>query len=198
MFSKVLIKLVDQAIVPALLLLTARVVSVVLLANYFNVTLSIGSSGFVFENQETYILINSYSILLMVAALSVGLLYILLKSYIFHDTHISPHHTARLFTLRLSSFIQTSFDLYSQGAVWMSYLFLMVLVAGLMAFFGLIYSWVFVISLILFVITTVLFVFDIENEVSLHPGKISEDSITSNMSNKLKDEYVLKFGGDDV
>jgi hypothetical protein len=184
MFSKILIKLVDEAVLPAILLIVARVVSVILVSRYFKVDFTIGGSGFVFPNANDYVLVNSYSTLSMIVVLAVGLLYILLKSLVFHDTHITPATSAKLFTLRLSSFIQASFDVYSQGAIWLSYMFLIMIVSGIMVLSGLLYSWVFVVALILSGVSTYLFVVDIEHELFSKGKKNGVES----------EEFVLKLG----
>ena len=185
MFSKILIRLIDQSIVPAIILLTVRVLSVVYTAKYFNIPFTLGPQGFVYANANDYILVNSYSTLFMIITLAVGIFYILLKSLIFHETHISPNMTANLFSMRLSSFIQTSYDLYSQGSIWLSYLYLMTMSTGILALFGLIFSWVFYISIVLSILATVLLIFDIENELDLKSGKNVD----------VQEEFVLKFGG---
>lgn len=186
MFSKILIKLVDQAIIPAILLLVTRVVSVVLVSRYFMINYSINSAGFVFPNQEDYIRVNSYSLFIMLFTLTLGIGFVVLKSYVFHDTHITPKLTAKLFSLRLSSFIQTSFDIYSQGIVWLSYVYLMFFVIGAMSLFGLVYSWVFILSFTLTLLSTIAFVLDIENEMHI------EDEVYDEFLENS--EYVLKFG----
>ena len=143
MFSRILIKLIDQAIVPAIFLLTVKIVATVGISRYLGIVFTVGPTGFVFDSTADYVRISSYSTFAMVAALAIGLFYILLKSMAFHETHISPKMTAKLFSLRLSTFIQGSFDLYSQGAIWMSYSYLLMFVTGIMSIFGMIYSWVF-------------------------------------------------------
>jgi len=188
MFSRILIKLVDQAVVPAMLLLAVRILSVIFVSRYFGVDFTIGQSGFVFKVPGDYVLVNSYSTLAMICVLSAGLLYILMKSLYLHETHITPSFTAKLFSMRLSFFIQSSFDLYSQGVVWMSYLYLLVFVGALMTIFGLIYSWVFLISVVLAIVSTYFFVVDIENEMFFEKSKKGNDT------NK---EYVLTFGSTD-
>ncbi|MFZ5424452.1 MAG: hypothetical protein ACOZAO_01510 [Patescibacteria group bacterium] len=188
MFSKILIKLVDEAIVPALLLIVTRVVSIVFFASYLHIDYELGPAGFTYTNVEDYIAINSYSILSMVLVLSLGVLYILLKSYLFHDTHITPVLTAKLFSLRLSSFIQTSFDLYSQGTVWLSYSYLLLMVSAIMTFFGFIYTWVFLTALVFCVISTYFFVLDVEDEVFQEP---------SDKSKMPMEEVILNLEGID-
>lgn len=184
MFSKILTKLIDQAIVPAILLLAVRLVAVTLVAKYYQIPLDLTSTGFNLP-QESYVMVNSYSILIMILVLTVALLYILFKSFVFHDSHITPGLTARVFSLRLSSFIQNSFDLYSQGAIWLSYAYLIMFVSGLMVIFNLLYVWVFVTSVVLTVFSTVLFIFDIENEMAEKDHRVMD----------MEEEVVLDFGG---
>lgn len=191
MFSKILIKLVDQAIVPAILLLVARVVSVILVSRVLLIPFEIKNSGFVFQSAQDYVVVNSYSLLTLLGFLTVGILYILLKSFVFHDTHITPPLTTKLFSLRLSSLIQNSFDIYSQGLVWVSYLYLLLVVSGLMALFGLIFTWVFYTSLVFTIMTTVLFAFDVEREVEIKEGTYED-------SEEVDNEYVLTIGGDNA
>ena len=171
MFSRILIKLIDQAIVPAILLLAIRISSIVLVSRYFGVSFDLNSSGFIFSGTTEYLLVNSYSTFVMILALFMGLFYVLLKSYVFHETHITPGMTAKLFSLKLSSFIQTSFDLYSQGAIWLSYSFLLMMVSGALALYGLLYPWVFYFALASCILSTILLVFDVENEIEITKAK---------------------------
>ena len=189
MFSKILIKLIDQAIVPALMLLSARIVSVVLISRYYGINYDIAESGFVFSSASDYVLINTYSTFFMLVVLTVGLLYILLKAYIFHETHISPKVTAKLFSLRLSSFIQASFDLYSQGAIWLSYTFFLTLVSGILGVFGLIQSWVFFAGLVLNIISTTLLVFDVVKEMEIKKSDFAEFDTDSEFLEENNEAY---------
>jgi hypothetical protein len=167
MFSRILVKLIDQAIMPAILLLSARLISVVLISKYLALTFTINASGFAFQSLQEYVQVNSYSTLVILAALTIGLAYILLKSFAFHETHITPGLSAKLFSLKMPSLIQSSYELYSQGVIWLSYLFLITIVAGIMSFFGLLYAYVFYTGLALVVFSTVLFIFDVETELGI-------------------------------
>jgi hypothetical protein len=187
MFSKLLIKLIDQSIVPAVLLIAARVLSVVIAANYYGIKYDLGVGGFAYSTTKDYILVNSLSTFAMLVTLTVGLSYILLKALIFHETHITPKITASLFSLKLSSFIQTSYDLYSQGSIWLSYLFLMTVSTGILSLFGMIYTWVFWVALVLSILATILLIFDIENEMDLNKKTASDN-----------EDYVLNFGETDA
>jgi hypothetical protein len=186
MFSKILIKLIDQAIVPAILLLSIRIISVVLISRYLGIETTLYEGGFGFTNPEDYILVNSYSILSMVIVLFVGLMYVLVKALVFHDTHIRPGTTAKIFSYKMSSLIQTSYDLYTQGSIWISYTYLLTIVAGIMAGFGLMYTSVFYIAFVMAILATVLFIVDIEHE--LHVVKRKTPDYDIDWSDHLEEE----------
>jgi len=171
MFSKILIKLIDEAIVPALYLVTSRVVSLIFVAKYFDIPVRLGNKGFVYYSQADYLLVNSYSMLFMVFALCLGLLHVVVKSFMFHSTHIAPPLAAKLYSIKAQHLIQDSFHLYTQGLVWLAYLYLLTAGAGFMSFFGLMYSWVTYVSLGLAVLFTYIFIIDVEREMELSPER---------------------------
>jgi hypothetical protein len=167
MFSKILVKLIDESIVPAILLLVTRLVSVVMIARTNGIPFEIGVNGFVFKNPSDYILVNSYSTFYMVVVVTVGLFYVLTKSLLFHDSHIKPGISAKLHDYKLKHMIQNSYDLYTQGSIWLSYCYLLMFVAGVMVLFKFIFPWVFYVSLVLCVISTILLIIDIEEELHI-------------------------------
>ncbi|MFZ2663845.1 MAG: hypothetical protein WAX66_00570 [Patescibacteria group bacterium] len=167
MISKVLVKLIDKAILPAILLLATRIISVVLVSKYFNSEFELSRSGFVFGSIEEYVRVNSYSALVMVVMLVIGLLFVLIKSLVFHESHIKPNITSKLFSLKMYSLIQNSFDLYTQGAIWLSYAYLLLIVNGVMTLSGVMYKWVFFITLGVTVVSTVLFALDVDEEIKI-------------------------------
>ena len=185
MISRTLVRLIDQAIVPAILLLCTRFTSVVMLSYVFGITFNLSANGFTFTNNQDYLLINSYSTLAMLGILSLGLLYILVKALFFHDTHINPRLTTKLFHHRMSTLIQSSFELYSQGVIWLIYLYLIAGVSVVLTLFGLIYSWVLIVSIILCAISTLVLIIDIEHELdSLDLDYQEEISISSGLKSK--------------
>lgn len=181
MFSRILVKLIDQAIVPAVMLIAVRIVSVLAIANYLKLTPSISSQGLALtnlngtaSNTELYVQINSYSTLAIIVTMAVILLFIMTKSLVFHDSHIKPALAARLFSLKLSHFIQNSFQIYSQALVWMAYLFMLTAVAGIMTLNGTIYTWVFFVALVLSIVSAVVFIIDVEFEVDLDKQQVPQ------------------------
>lgn len=173
MFSRILVKLIDEAIVPAIALVAAKIGSALLLARYYGIEFSITPAGFVYNNHADFTLVNSYSTLVVIATVGLGLIYNLTKAHLFHATHIEPHATAQLYSFRLSRFIQTSFDLYSQSVVWLSYSFLVLLATLAMFYFGFMYDWVLWASVAVTLVATYLFIIDVEREVLV--GNTSSD-----------------------
>ena len=167
MFSKILIRLIDQSITPAILLIASRIVSIILISKYRGIPFNFDFTGFTFGSVADYIYLNSYSTLAMICALVIGLSYILVKAYVFHDTHITPRATTNVFAFRMANLIQSSYDLYTQGSIWISFLFFMCLTSGFMAFLGLMYFGIFYVSLGILLIMLVLFILDIENEIKV-------------------------------
>ena len=193
MFSKILIKLIDQAIVPAVLLLTVRIVSVVLISYQMGIPFAVDNTGFIFSTTDQFLRMNSLSVFFMSIALGLGLAYILVKSMVFHSSHITPQTTAKIFSMKLSFFIQNSYDLYSQGIIWLSYTYLLIFGAGMMVLSGALLSWVFYVSLSIGIVGTILFVLDIEKEMEI--DKATEDL---NYYEDDEETFVLKFGEDYV
>ncbi len=165
MFSKLLIKLIDEAIVPAIFLITVRIVSLVFISRFFDISISFGNSGFMYDSQSDYMLVNSYSMLYMVLALCLGLLRTVVKSVVFHDTHVTPIMAAKLHSYKAQHLIQDSFHLYTQGLVWLAYLYFLTIGAGLMSLFVMLHAWIAWVSLGLAVLFTYIFILDAEREI---------------------------------
>jgi hypothetical protein len=177
MLSKLLVKLIDKAVIPALLLLASRVVSIILVSKYLGIHLTLGNSGFVFHNQSDYIKVNSYSTLIMAGLLVVGLGYVVIKSLFFHESHIKPSITTRLFSLKAESLIQDSYEIYTQGAVWLTYAYLLLIISGVMALSGFMYAWVFYTIMGVSILTTLIFILDLEEEISIKKTSAEEYDI---------------------
>jgi len=150
-----------------------------MLTYIFGIKFSATPKGFLFSSVQDYIFINSYSTLAMIAVLATGLIYILAKALYFHDTHISPGLTTKLFHHRLATLIQSSFELYSQGAIWLIYLYLISAVAIVLSVFDYIFPWIPVISVVLAGASTLLLIIDVEKELEgIESGYHEEEAPT--------------------
>ena len=191
MISKILIKLIDKAIVPAILLLTVRLVSVVLISRQLGIPFTVSNSGFVFSSPEDYVKVNSYSMIAMVLALSIGLITTISKALFFHDSHITPKGIAKVFSLKITSLVQSSLEIYSKGAVWLSYLYLLLLATGIMSLFNLIFAWVLYVALAACVLASIALIMEIEKEININ--KLNKSDLDYYED---EEQIVLEFGDD--
>ena len=167
MLSKILIKLIDKAIIPATLLLASRIISIILVSKHLGIYFEITRDGFIFQNSYDYLKVNSYSILFMVVVLVIGLGYVVVKALLFHSSHIKPTTTAKLFSIKAQSLIQNSYEIYTQGSVWLSYSYLLLILTAVMAMSNLVYPWVFYSILGVSILVTLIFIFDAEEEIKM-------------------------------
>jgi hypothetical protein len=165
MFSKTLINLIDFAIFPAILIVASKILSIVFLTRYFNAEYSVEGLKLVFNNAENFIAINSYSSLFMYAAVLGGLIWVLIKAHVFHDTHVTPTLSSQLVNMNMEELVDSTKTIYSQAFVWLSYSWLTTVVYGVQSYFGLSYWWVFIVSLVASVIATAMVVVDMEKEI---------------------------------
>lgn len=165
MYAKTLVKLIDYAIFPAVLIAFAKVGSAILFSQYFNFSYKTDGVRIVFESVEAFIAVNSYSSLVMFFAVLAGLGWVIVKANLFHDTHISPSFSARLFSMNLEDLIHTTETIYAQAFIWLSFAWLITIIFGVYSYFGLSYLWVFFLSLAFSILATALLIIDIEREI---------------------------------
>lgn len=188
MFSKLLVKLIDEAIFPAVMLVVVRILSIIVVSRYFDIPVELTSEGFLYNSERTYALVNTYSLFLMALFLFLGLLYILVKAWFLHESHVTPKMTAQVYHYRAQNLIQGSFDLYTQGTIWLSYSVLITLVTGIFAFYGLAQIWVSYFSFALTVLAGYFLLVDVEQELALNKPPTK--------NNPENEAYVLEMKGD--
>jgi len=167
MFSKTLTKLIDEAILPAVILIVAKIASLLVVNRALNLSWQFKGFGISYSSFADFVLANSYSSLFMFGAIFAFTLWVLFKSHFLHDSHISPASSARLVSGGLTFLIQNSFKLYSQAFIWLSYSWLCATILGLMAMSGLVLGFIFYTAAAFSLLATVLFILDIEKEFSI-------------------------------
>ena len=185
MFAKTLIKLIDYAVFPAVLIVSAKIVGVFFLVRYFGTNYQIEGTRLVFDNADNFIAVNSYSSLLMFAAVIGGLLWVTVKAHVFHETHITPSFSAHLFNMNLEDLIHTTETVYSQAFIWLSYAWITTIVFGIHAYYHLSYSWLFFISLAVTVVSTAALAVDVEKEILIDEELAKPDDFSP--------ETIVKF-----
>jgi hypothetical protein len=172
MFSKTLVKLIDEAIIPALVLVAAKVLGVLFVGRVKNLIFEVSFKShflplptLVFSSYQDYVTVNSYSNLIMLGVVSLGLVWILLKANLLHDTHISPKLAAQLARLSLSRLISTTFEAYHQALVWYGFAWFTTILMAFYAYLGLAYKSFALIAFLIVLNLTWFFIFDVEREI---------------------------------
>ena len=180
MFSRTLVNLIDNAIFPAVLLVSSKILGIVFMSKYLGISYTVEGIKLVFNDSQNYIAINSYSSLLMFVAVIGGLTWVLIKAHVFHDTHVSPTLSSKLNDMNLAEIVHDNKTIFTQSFIWLSYAWLVTLVLGVQAYFGLSYSWVFWVALAVSVVSTALLVVDMEREIQRDVNDLKNgDSVNS-------------------
>ncbi len=173
--SKSIIKLIDEALIPAIALIVAKMVGLFLSAQLLHLSFTVKNASLLlvlpkvqFLNIQDYILAENYSNLAMFATAAVGTIFVLVRAHFFHQSHIHPNLQARLASLNLESLIASSYHLYHQALIWITFLWL---TSGFLAISTIVLHITYpIISVLAFIITanfSWIFAMDIEKEVEL-------------------------------
>lgn len=169
MVSKILLKLVDEAIFPAILVLAAKILGLLVIVWLFGLSWQVSPDttlpAISFGSKGELLKANSYSNLIMFGIVATGLLWILVRAHTFHDTHISPSMALKLLSWGATGLLINTFEAYSQAIVWFSYLWLTFFLIVLHTIFTLSFAWVAIVCFVLSVFLTWLFVVDVEREI---------------------------------
>lgn len=176
MISPTLVKLIDEAILPGLVLVLGKFAGVVLVAKIISAKFTISAGEFFFPtfsftNLTTYYTVNSYSNLAMFAAVAAGAAFVLIRAHFFHASHISPVVHLRLLKLGLEGLIAETYQLYHAAAVWLLFLWLATILILLQAIFGLSNPIVAIIAFLLTLNFSWFIISDIEQEIEIFRGQ---------------------------
>lgn len=166
--SKILVRLLRESLIPALLIVCAKLIGIILTVNVANVTWQV-STDFIpqvtFLDPADFVLVSSWSNLIVIFAIALGLFWILIKAYLLHETHIAPHLTLRLIRFNLTQLLSTTVEISHQGVIWLSYLWLFLAFAAIQTYLGQFYSWMLALSVFIAALLTWFFIADIEKEL---------------------------------
>lgn len=193
MFAKTLIKLIDYAIFPAFLIVAAKIIGIVFLTNYFGINYSIDGMRMSFDNSVEFVAVNSYSSLILFLTVISGLVWVTVKAHIFHDTHISPAFSAKLFSMNMEDLIHTTETIFAQAFIWLSYAWIATIIFGIHSYYGFAYWWVFWMALTVTVFATGALALDIDREIDTDK-RVVEDNPSSSRIMKFEElaEEILR------
>jgi len=174
MIAKSLVKLIDEAIFPALVLVIAKMLGLYLTILVFNLSFSIKYISFLgflpsvsFASIADYTTAENYSNLAMFTVAAIGTIYVLTRAHFFHASHIHPNLHAKLVRLNLENIIAPSYHLYHQAAIWLAYLWLTVGFLTLSTLLGTTYPQITIITFVIAANFSWVFAIDVEKEVEI-------------------------------
>lgn len=164
MYSKILFKLIQESIIPAFGLVVIKILVTLFYARDLGYKVDLYNMNNLEVSLNSYQIINSNVLTGFIIFCFFGLAYSLIKSLFFHNSHINPRVSLSLFNFRVGFLIQDSFHLFSQSLIWLLFNFSILFIAIFLYYFGLIYGYVILLSLILTLIGLYFFILDIEYE----------------------------------
>jgi hypothetical protein len=174
MVNRSITKLIDQAIIPATFLIVGKMAGLALAILFFHLRFSVTAGSFIkilptvrFTGANSYILAESYSNLAMFIVAALGTIFVITRAHFLHESHISPAFQAKLARLNLESLISTSYRLYYQAAIWVTFLWLATAFLVMSTVLNVTYGQFSVIAFIVAANFSWIFVLDVEREMEI-------------------------------
>lgn len=170
--SKSFLKLVDYALVPAVVMVLSKVLGVYLVGMLFDIDVSMQryeDSLFSYAPEvsiEDIKTISSYSDLIMFTAVAVIFSIILIRAIFLHSSHIKPTLMTTLASKNLFSLIYTSYDIYHAGAVSLIFSWAATILIFSNVLMAQTYAWVGILAFFSSVIMTVMLLHDVYREIN--------------------------------
>lgn len=175
MITKSLIKLIDEAIIPALALIVGKMLGLFLASYFLNLPFEIKSRGVFwilpsvhFTNLADYIAAENYSNLAMFLVAALGTSFVLVRAHFFHESHIHPTLHAKLVYFSLERLIAPSYHLYHQAAIWLIFLWLTVGFLVISTILKITYPQITIVAAIVAANFSWIFAVDVEKEIEIN------------------------------
>lgn len=131
MVHKSVSTLIDEAIIPAVLIVSAKIVGVFSVNFFLGNSWALESGAFLkilpavsYFSFEEFFIANSLSNAIMFIVISLGTSLVIVRAHFFHQSHISPRVHARLLRYNLSGLLVDTFKIYHQASIWLTFLWL--------------------------------------------------------------------------
>ncbi len=177
--SKSLIKLVDSSLLPASILIIGKVVGIYLVARIFNLEWALQNSADSFFSlrpvfaEKDVLTVSSYSDLIMLLFVLLGMSFSLFRALYLHSSHIDPRFVAKLATNNLLNLIKDSFDVYHEASMWLVFTWIATFTIFLNVLMEKTYIWIFALGLISCFAFTLILIRDVGKEIELSRKKIT-------------------------
>lgn len=178
MLTKSITKLIDEAVIPAVLLILAKLLGLFLSALFLKVNFEIQKGGILgvlpqiaFLDIDSYKKAENLSNLVLFTVAALGTIYILIKLHFLHESHVAPKLQARLAKVNLEKLISPSFHLYHQSLIWLIFLWLTFVFLLISTLANITHPIITVIAFLISSNLTWIFSLDVEREIRIVSGK---------------------------
>lgn len=178
MVVKSIVKLIDEAIIPAMVLIIVKLLGVFFFNLILKTDYEVVQKSFLnllpsvtYTSSTDYIRIENYSNLLMFVSAASGTMIVVLKAHFLHESHISPKLHQKLETMNLANLVSKSFHIYHQAVIWLIFLWLTTLFLLLSTLSKITYIQITAIAVIIAANLTWIFAADVQKEIEISGEK---------------------------
>lgn len=179
MIAKSIIKLIDEAIIPAVALIIGKMLGLFIVSYFLRLPFTVTNSEILwilpkvsFNNLADYTKAENYSNLTMFAVAALGTLFVIVRAHFFHESHIAPKLHAKLVSMNMDSLVAPSYHLYHQAAIWLTFMWLSVILLAISSFLKITYPQISVMAFIIAANFSWVFAMDIEREIEISQNNI--------------------------
>lgn len=169
--SKSLINFLDNALLPASIMVFGKFVGIFLTLKFFNLPYSVAQVTNSFLSTSTFLkeadvqLVVSYSDLVMFLFLAVGFSINVFRAVYLHSSHVKPALVARLANHNLLRVIRSSYDIYHAASVWLIFMWVGTMIIIVNVLTQQTFAWIGIVSLIISVVLTIVLLQDVYKEM---------------------------------
>lgn len=174
MITRSVTRLIDEAILPAATIIVGKMAGLFAAVYFLGLDFTVAPASFLkilptvyFVDPTSYILAENYSNLAMFAVASAGTIFVISRAHFLHSSHISPQLQAKLARLNLEVLIASSYRLYHQAAIWLTFLWLTTAFLMLSTIFKITYPQISIVAFIVAANFSWVFALDIEKEIEI-------------------------------
>lgn len=169
--SKSLLKLLDNSIFPACIMILGKLIGVIATLWILNVPFTVRdyfsniySLRFVVQ-EENLKAITSYSDLAMYLILAIFFSLTIIKAIFLHSSHIRPSLVTKLANSNLLKLIQSSYEIYHSASIWLIFMWVSNVLVLANVFSGNTYTWVGVLCSVVSILLTSILLQDVYREI---------------------------------
>lgn len=169
-----LLRLIEYSLLPAILLILAKIGGIYFAALLFNIEISTmaGAQNTLFFDTlvppSEITVISSYSDLFMYLVIALGMTVVLVQALYLHDSHVTPKTINLLAKNNLLGIIRSSFDLYHSGVMWLVFLWVANILILINTSKGLSDLWTLLVATVFSISYSIIFLKDLFTEIELN------------------------------